>query len=188
MAWRFQTAQSNYTAADAELRSPASENRYRTGVPASTPACSCSNGSRRTDAATAEVTFYTSVVEYQKALTDLHFRKGTLLELNNVHLAEGMWTPEAYNDALRRAWARSYALDAPDVDPVHPEPENFERHGWIGGVDMIDAGQPTSGDPGDPAGVHSKSGALSFPAPAKQDGLPPEQPLPDETPTREGPA
>ena len=186
MAWRFQTAQSNYNRWQiAEAQIPGRENRYRTGVPGIDTSVLLQQWlTTRTDAATAEVTFYTSVVEYQKALTDLHFRKGTLLELDNVHLAEGTWTPEAYNDALRRAVARSYALDAPDIDPVHPEPAVFERQGWIGNVDMIDAGQPTSGDPSDPAGVHSKSRTLSFPAPAKVEGMPPEQPLPDEPPSR----
>src|SRR5579863_4830326 len=184
MAWRFQTAQTNYNRWQvAEAQIAGRENRYRTGVPGIDTSVLLQQWlTTRTDAATAEVTFYTSVIEYQKALTDLHFRKGTLLELNNIHLAEGTWTPAAYDDALRRAWARSYALDAPDIDPVHTEPAVFDRKGMIGGIDMIDSGQPTSGDPYDPEGVHSKSGALSFPAPAKVEGMPPEEPLPDEAP------
>ena len=186
MAWRFQTAQSNYNRWQiAEAQVPGRENRYRTGVPGIDTSVLLQQWlTTRTDAATAEVTFYTSVVEYQKAITDLHFRKGTLLELNNVHLAENTWTPEAYNDAIRRAWARSHAFDAADADPVHTEPPVFERQGWIGGVDMIDAGQPAAAVPGDPNEVHSKSGALSFPAPAKLEGTPPEQLLPFETPNK----
>jgi outer membrane protein TolC len=185
MAWRFQTAQSNYNRWQvAEAQIPGRENRYRTGVPGIDTSVLLQQWlTTRTDAATAEVTFYTSVIEYQKALTDLQFRKGTLLELNNVHLAEGTWTPEAYNDAFRRALARSYAIDAFDIDPVHQEPEHFQREGWIGGVDLMDSAPHAPAHPDDPAGVHSKSEALSFPAP-QLDGLPPEEPLPDEPPDR----
>ena len=69
---------------------------------------------------------------YSTICPDLHFRKGSLLELDNVHLTESTWTPEAYQDAIRRAYSRSYAIDALDADPVHAEPEVFERQGWIG--------------------------------------------------------
>lgn len=75
--------------------------------------------------AIAEVAFYRSVTEYNKAQCELQFRKGTLLEYNNVFLEEGPWAPEAERDALRRAWARSFAFDAPANDSVHQEPEAF---------------------------------------------------------------
>jgi hypothetical protein len=91
----------------------------------------------RRRAAQAEVTFYTSVVEYNKAIADLHFRKGTLLENNSVHLAEGAWTPEAYKDAVRRAWARSFAFDAPEQDPVYIEPGPMEREGDGESIEFI---------------------------------------------------
>jgi outer membrane protein TolC len=72
--------------------------------------------------AAAEASYFRSIVEYNKSVAEIHFRKGTLLENNNIHLAEGSWTPEAYKDALRRAWARTFAIDAPFFDPVHAEP------------------------------------------------------------------
>ena len=135
MAWRYQTAQSNYNRWQiVEEQLPGREERLRLGVPGpSTPGGAGTSAGvdtsvlldqwlqTRTRAAAAEVAFYTSAVEYQKAITDLHFRKGTLLELNNVHLAEGAWTQEAYGDALRRAWARSYAFDAFDVQLLSTE-------------------------------------------------------------------
>jgi hypothetical protein len=62
--------------------------------------------------AQAEIAFYTSLIEYNKAITNAHYRKGTLLEHNQVYLAESGWTPEAYRDALERAWARTYAIGA----------------------------------------------------------------------------
>ncbi|HEY3964596.1 MAG TPA: TolC family protein [Planctomycetaceae bacterium] len=182
MAWRYQTAQSNYNRWQiAEAQIPGRENRYRTGVQNTDTSVLLQQWLQtRTDAATAEVAFYTSVVEYQKALTDLHYRKGTLLELNNVHLAESTWTPEAYQDALRRAWARSYAVDAADIDPVHAEPEPFEREGWLGSVELQGTGIPEQAIPTDPDDLHSKSGHLSFPQapPSSAEGIDQPAPIP----------
>jgi len=72
--------------------------------------------------AQAETAFYSSITAYNRAITQLHYQKGTLLEENNVHLAEGMWDPEAYDEALRRAWARSHGHDNP---LLHTEPREF---------------------------------------------------------------
>ena len=73
----------------------------------------------------ADLAFYRSVVEYNKALAELQLRQGTLLEYNNIHLAERDWTPDAFIGASRLARARSFAFDAPRGDPVHHEPEAF---------------------------------------------------------------
>jgi hypothetical protein len=75
--------------------------------------------------AIADMAFFKSLIDYNKALNELQLRQGTLLEYNNIHLAEKEWLPEARVGAMRRAWARSYALDALPVDPVHHEPEAF---------------------------------------------------------------
>jgi outer membrane protein TolC len=58
----------------------------------------------------AEVNYYTDIVNYNKAITQVHFRKGSLLEYNGVYLAEGPWPHKAYFDAQRRARARDAAL------------------------------------------------------------------------------
>jgi hypothetical protein len=73
----------------------------------------------------SDLAFYRSVVEYNKALAELQLRQGTLLEYNNIHLAERDWTPDALIGARRLARARSFAFDAPRGDPVHHEPEAF---------------------------------------------------------------
>ncbi len=87
----------------------------------------------------ADLAFYRSVIEYNKALSELQLRQGTLLEYNNVHLAEKDWDPDALVGASRLARARSFALDAPSGDPVHHEPEAFvprqmdqtgDAHNW----------------------------------------------------------
>ncbi len=74
--------------------------------------------------AAAESAYYTSLVRYNQAITNLHYRKGTLLEYDNIYLAEGDWSPEAYRQALRRAVARAHALDAPHLKT---QPEEVEQ-------------------------------------------------------------
>lgn len=71
--------------------------------------------------AEAEASFFRSLVLYTQSITDFHFRKGTILENNNISLSESMWTPAAYRDALRRAWARSHAIDNPTLDTAPGE-------------------------------------------------------------------
>jgi outer membrane protein TolC len=77
----------------------------------------------QTSLAQAEVAYFSSLVAYNQAITAIHFRKGSLLEFNNVALAEGGWDPQAYVLALRRAWSRSHALDADHL--LNSEPGEF---------------------------------------------------------------
>ena len=56
--------------------------------------------------AQAESDYYRSVINYNKAIMQVHYRKGSLLEYNGVYLAEGPWPGKAYFDARRRARAR----------------------------------------------------------------------------------
>jgi outer membrane protein TolC len=72
--------------------------------------------------AQAEIAYFSSLVSYNRALNDLNFRKGTILYDRNVYLTESLWTEEAYSDAMRRAWERSFAFDAPFLDA---QPEEF---------------------------------------------------------------
>ncbi len=74
----------------------------------------------RAELAAAEVGYYSALVKYNQALTDMRVRKGTLLEESNVYLAEGPWQPEAQGEALRRAWARSYAFEAKHLKTEPP--------------------------------------------------------------------
>ena len=80
--------------------------------------------------ATAESAFYTSLVQYNQSLSYLHVVKGTLLERDNVDLEEGGWAPKAYEQALRKAWHRSYAFPNPlqeDVPPPFAIPDESRR-------------------------------------------------------------
>ncbi|MGD9853882.1 MAG: TolC family protein [Planctomycetaceae bacterium] len=81
--------------------------------------------------AQAEVAFFTSVVQYNKSLTNLHFRKGTLLEDANIRLLEGGWDAGAYVDAYRRAQCRTGAVETPFK---HTEPAAFVWPTPPGGV------------------------------------------------------
>jgi outer membrane protein TolC len=52
--------------------------------------------------ADAESLYYRSLVEYMVAIKNVHLEKGSLLDYNEVHLAEGDWPAKAYYDAARR--------------------------------------------------------------------------------------
>jgi hypothetical protein len=109
--------------------------------------------------AQAEQTYYQSVTEYNQSLATLQLRRGTLLEYNGVHLSEGPWVPEAYQDAARQHKARSYAR--PDDSLYHSPPAfstdypNREvRYGAprtnVVPVEPVDPNEPRPVDPGEP--------------------------------------
>ena len=118
--------------------------------------------------ADAEVAYYTSLVAYNQALANLHYRTGGLLAVNNVQLAESEWTPEAYRDALRRAWERSHGLETDDlleerpipfVEPV-PESEPKSTTGTAGDQESPRSpGDPTVG-PSDPVDTPADRGVV----------------------------
>lgn len=64
----------------------------------------------------ADQGYLRSVIEYNKAITDLNFRKGTLLINNSIFLSEGEWNPEAYDEVYRRAEAMTHAIDNPNLE------------------------------------------------------------------------
>ena len=63
--------------------------------------------------AQAQNDYYRALCDYNKAVTEVHFRKGSLLEYNSVYLSEGPWPEKACWDALARARERdsSYYLN-----------------------------------------------------------------------------
>ncbi|MBL9124839.1 MAG: TolC family protein [Planctomycetaceae bacterium] len=60
--------------------------------------------------ADAESSYYRNLVNYNLSIRDVHLRKGSLLEYNNVYLAEGPWPGKAYFDARKRARERDAGL------------------------------------------------------------------------------
>lgn len=83
--------------------------------------------------ASAANAYYQQIVDYNKAIMQLQFAKGTLLQDNGIYLAEGQWEPEAYCDALLRATARTHAKDAPRLQTA---PAEFASPGPTGTVDL----------------------------------------------------
>jgi outer membrane protein TolC len=101
--------------------------------------------------ADAESQYYRSRIEYTLAVKGVHLQKGSLLDYNEVFLAEGPWPGKAYLDACRRDRLRSaplglndyrmsrgpvvsqgpYAQDTggPEPEPVTPIPAPSERNG-----------------------------------------------------------
>jgi hypothetical protein len=59
--------------------------------------------------ADAETAYYQSIVDYNRAIMRVHYRKGSLLDYDGVFLAEGPWPGKAYFDALRQARKRDAA-------------------------------------------------------------------------------
>jgi outer membrane protein TolC len=59
--------------------------------------------------AEAETEYFRSLIDYNLSISNIHYRKGSLLEYNGVCLAEGPWPAKAYFDARRRARARDAA-------------------------------------------------------------------------------
>jgi outer membrane protein TolC len=56
--------------------------------------------------AEAQAAFFRTLLDYQRAIITVHFRKGSLLEYNNVYLTEGPWPAKAKFDAHRLARQR----------------------------------------------------------------------------------
>ncbi|HPM79568.1 MAG TPA: TolC family protein [Candidatus Anammoximicrobium sp.] len=120
--------------------------------------------------AQAQLSFYQSLVEYNKAIADVHFRKGSLLEYNNIELTEGNWPQKAYWDALGLARQRdasyylNYGWTRPDVVSAGPVDQ---------GMGMPVMGQPTPAEviptpeptPAEPAPAEGQPAIESVPAP-----------------------
>lgn len=85
--------------------------------------------------AEAESAYYRSLVDYNRAIMRVHFRKGSLLEYNGVYLAEGPWPGKAQFDALRRARQRDastyldYGYTRPSVISQGQHAQVYEQHG-----------------------------------------------------------
>jgi outer membrane protein TolC len=124
----------------------------------------------------AEVAYDQALAQYNQAITDFYYRTGSILEESNISIAEDMWDPKAYSDALREAWARSHAGPNP---LVKTEPAEF----------VVPPGRPTSALPAIGMGM---SGPAITPTalPQNSDGTNPSTtprptPQPDQAPPRQ---
>jgi hypothetical protein len=97
--------------------------------------------------AQAQRDYYQAVADYNKALAEIHFRKGSLLEYDNVYLAEGPWPQKAYWDALEHARERdaSYYMDYGWTRPrVVSQGPTAQQTGTAN--DILDRSTPTFGE------------------------------------------
>lgn len=58
----------------------------------------------------AQLFYYQAVCEYNKSIVNMHYLKGSLLDLNSVCLEEGPWLEKAYWDAEERASERASGI------------------------------------------------------------------------------
>jgi len=136
--------------------------------------------------ADAEDSYHRSLTDYNLAIMQLHFRRGSLLEYDGVYLAEGPWPAKAYFDARRRARARdaahyiNYGFTQPKVLSQGPYQQNARGEGL-----------PLEGQEMWPAGPIQGQGSLE-PTPADRDGSKPleeiqtPKPIPADQPPSGG--
>lgn len=68
----------------------------------------------------SEIAFYQALANYNLAVRDLHWEKGSLLAYNQVQLAEGGWEPGAQRDAYERGLFLTPRQDPSDVTMTPP--------------------------------------------------------------------
>jgi len=125
----------------------------------------------------ADQNYLRSIVEYNKAVTELNFRKGGLLAANAVYLAEGEWNPEAYRQADERGEAINKALDNEFLEAV-PAPV-------IEGP--ADSAWESLGAPGRP-GSNAAAAAAAAPTPTTDEGAAQKPAAPSLVPSQAVPA
>jgi outer membrane protein TolC len=106
--------------------------------------------------ALAETAYYQALADYNRAIAEVHLRKGSLLEYNRVFLAEGPWPRQAYCDArdkaFRRvsAWPLNYVMRTEPGVVSHGPYGQWQENGHAGVVTEEVAphtpGQPTPSD------------------------------------------
>jgi hypothetical protein len=132
--------------------------------------------------AQAESDYYRKLVDYNKSISQVHFRKGSLLEYNGVYLAEGPWPGKAYFDARRRASARaaSTELDYGFTQPRIVSRGPMEQH--------ADAGCEQNGVDGKPAAPLAQPELVPSPEPTRSTPGRANEPAPAPEPPRTPPA
>jgi hypothetical protein len=150
----LQTLHSRRIAADRELKTVGAKLK---GPPPNSTMNEFVEAMRR--ALEADNDYYRALVDYNKAIIQVHLRKGSLLEYDNVYLSEGPWTAKAYFDAKRRARQRdasmymNYGYTLPQVVSRGPVDQGAGADTVLGG-ETIGAGTsqtPTLAPPQVPA-------------------------------------
>ena len=108
--------------------------------------------------AQGQAAFWTTVVEYNKSISDMHTRKGSIMEFNGIAFEEGPWPQKAYWDALGRArerdagmyidygWTRPKVISRGPV-PQHPGAINMPFETTGEGAEQVPTPAPTPANP-----------------------------------------
>ncbi len=105
--------------------------------------------------ARSQLQYYQAICEYNKSLMNIHYWKGSLLDLNAIDLGEGAWTDKAYWDAEERSRERAGGMY---VD------YGYTRPGVIS-AGPVERGGLTEGNISDPgAGVNNRNYGTPVPA------------------------
>ena len=137
--------------------------------------------------AEAESSYARAIVDYNRSISQLHYRKGSLLEYNGVFLAEGPWPGKAYFDAHRRARQRdaslylNYGHSRPAVFSRGTITQNFESIGADARATQLPARDPATKDTADEAKAPPAPGTK--PKQESRPGLPELLPPPRPTGT-----
>lgn len=103
--------------------------------------------------ADSEGRYHRALVEYALGVKNVHFEKGSLLDHNQVLLAEGPWPGKAYFDAARlekrRGRERSMDYGLHSTPPVSKGPVEQEAQIPANAVEMTTEGMPAEVMPGD---------------------------------------
>jgi outer membrane protein TolC len=119
--------------------------------------------------AQAESDYYRALVDYNKSIMEVHYRKGSLLDYNGVYLAEGPWPGKAYFDALREARKRDAGLY---LDYGYTRPNVLSRGPIQQGSGGCDSGCPCDGSGQMESAPEPASGSDSLPTPAVMPSAP----------------
>ncbi|MBS0210671.1 MAG: TolC family protein [Planctomycetes bacterium] len=117
--------------------------------------------------ADAESTYYDVLALYNQTISQVHTRKGSLLEYNGVYLSEGPWADKAYVDARKRAQNRDSGMF---INYGFTRP-NVVSRGAINQLPGVNLGSPPSAQP---------TPATEQPA-AEQVAPPPASPAPGQS-------
>jgi len=124
--------------------------------------------------AQAEISFYTALAEYNKAIALVHRRKGTILAYNGIEFSEGPWAGKAYQDASELARRRAASREV--------------NYGWTrpGVISQGPVGAAMSGTVGCATGDCGVPSDVTLPA-IPNSAIPNSAPIDEVTPSLEAP-
>lgn len=110
--------------------------------------------------AESESRYFRAVAEYKLAIKQVHYNKGSLLDYNEIYLAEGPWPHKAYHDAADREKLRMNHGKLTNFIINKPTPVSQGEYPQLigeGGYDSVDANPNPSGFDHQPETIEAPS-------------------------------